>query len=44
MWKEGTCDECGSKGQVKRSRGRDLCRQCYREARKKRKLEQIRTG
>jgi len=44
MWKKGSCDECGSETLVKRSRGRSLCRDCYKEAKKKRKMENIRRG
>jgi NMD protein affecting ribosome stability and mRNA decay len=44
LWKKGTCDECGTETQVKRSRGRNLCRDCYRSAKKKRKMEELRRG
>ncbi len=43
MWKKGTCDECGTETQVKRTRGKNLCRTCYKQAKKKRKIEQMRT-
>ena len=42
MWKKGVCDECGAETQVRRSRGRWLCKECFKEAKKKRKLEKLR--
>jgi hypothetical protein len=42
MWKKGVCDECSSETMVKRSRGRSLCRECFKAAKKKRKIEKIR--
>lgn len=44
MWKKGTCDKCGTETLVKRSRGKSLCRECFKEAKRKRKIEEIRRG
>ena len=44
MWKQGKCDKCGTEGLVKRSRGKSLCRECFKEAKKKAKMEDIRRG
>jgi hypothetical protein len=42
MWKKGVCAECSSETMVKKSRGRDLCRECFKEAKRGRKIEKIR--
>lgn len=44
MWKKGVCDKCGSETMVKRSRGKNMCRDCFKEAKAKRKIEKMRRG
>ncbi len=42
MWKKGVCDKCGAETMVKRSRGKNLCRECHKEVKRKKQMEKMR--